>query len=211
MDEVTPIEKITDFPAFKTQCQACAYKLTNADFTNAALGKAILCGDVDSPSLTLNHPLFIKADLRLAHCLKWKMIGGKFEGNHCEGAQFHDCMFSDMVFKDVDYFDSNTPVDPARFLRCEMHFVTFEGPLRDVVFKDCALRGAKFTNCALARVSFLSCDLTGADFEHASMERVDLQDSTLTPGQLKDAEADDWSTVRVAGTGMTIEVLRGES
>ncbi|MES9814880.1 MAG: pentapeptide repeat-containing protein [Candidatus Thiodiazotropha sp.] len=114
------------------------------------------------------------------------------------------------MFHNVTYWEKDVPVMPTRFVDSTFLFAHFENEVLDsVVFKGCALRGANFKNCNLSHARFLDCDLSGADFEHASMDGVNLYGSTLTAGQLSEAEAADWSTVGVGKTGLTIDQLHG--
>lgn len=201
---------IADTPVFKQQCRANEYQLQKADFSSARLCGSSLCGDVDHPNLVLTNPQFVETDLRLARCFGWKSTGGRFMRSRCAGTAFSGCDFVDVTFKGVTYFEADSPVMPARFTQSQLLYARFEGEiLCHVVFKDCALRWAVFKDCDLRYARFLHCDLKDANFEHASMDGVNLSHSTLSPGQLKSAEADDWSTVGVEGTGLTIEALRG--
>ncbi|MCG7878415.1 MAG: pentapeptide repeat-containing protein [Candidatus Thiodiazotropha endolucinida] len=209
MEESVSKKKIADISAFKQQCRETSYHLRQADFSKAALGGAMLCGDVDYPDLTLETPRFIETDLRLAHCLGWKCRNGIFEDSLCAGARFYRCDFIDVTFNRVVYFESGVPLLPTQFIASQLHFADFSGGnLSHVTFDGCALEGVDFKDCDLRHARFLDCDLKGAEFKHASLDGVQLNNSKLEAGQLSAAEADDWTTVDVSGTGMTLAALR---
>lgn len=209
MREKTPMEKIVDATDFKQQCIKKGYQLQSIDFSKAELCKALLCGSADHPELTLTNPRFMETDLRLAHCVNWRCKQARFERSDCTGTRFYGCNFVEVEFKAVTYFDPDSPVFPAKFVGSELNFADFEGEdLQHVVFVNCVLRGANFKDCDLRYARFVDCDLAGANFTHASIDGINLHGSQLEAGQLKTAEADDWTTVCVQETGQSLAALR---
>lgn len=210
MREKTPMEKIVDATDFKQQCIKKGYRLQSIDFSKAALCKALLCGSADHPELTLTNPRFMETDLRLAHCVNWRCKQARFERSDCTGTRFYGCNFVEVEFKAVTYFDPDSPVFPAKFVESELNFADFKGEdLQHVVFVNCVLRDANFKDCDLRYARFVDCDLAGANFTHASIDGINLHGSQLEAGQLKTAEADDWTTVCVQETGQSLAALRG--